>query len=83
MRTTVTIEPDTEALLKEEIQRTGMSFKECLNTAIRKALGNTERRDLAIEPLFRAPFPSTLANANFNRFADELDDEETLRELGA
>lgn len=83
MRTTVTIEPDTEALLKEEILRTGMSFKECLNTAIRKALGNSERRELVVKPLFNAPFPNSLGNTNFNRLADELDDEETLRELGA
>ncbi|MGC9449958.1 MAG: ribbon-helix-helix protein, CopG family [Oceanipulchritudo sp.] len=38
MRTTVTIDPDTEHLLREEAARTGASFKEVLNGAIRQAL---------------------------------------------
>lgn len=63
--------------------RTGDSFKNCLNTAVRKALGNAGHRDFTITPLFPAAFPPELANQNFNRLADELDDEETLHELGA
>lgn len=38
MRTTVTIAPDTEALLREEVSRTGASFKAVLNESIRRAL---------------------------------------------
>lgn len=38
MRTTVTIDPDVERLLKEEIHRSRQSFKEVLNSAIRRGL---------------------------------------------
>ncbi len=80
MRTTVTIDPDTEALLKSEVARSGRSFKDVLNRAIRQALG-PRPADVQVEPLFGAPFPDDLGS--FNRLADELDDDETLRELGA
>ena len=83
MRTTVTIDPDTETLLKEEARRTGQSFKEVLNEAIRKALGRRERvKNAKVVPLFREAFPSELMNISMNRLADELDDEGTLREMG-
>lgn len=80
MRTTVTIDPDTEAILKEEVARTGLSFKEVLNRAIRQALGPAPS-DVRVDPLFSAPFPSGLGS--FNRLPGEWDDEDTLRELGA
>jgi hypothetical protein len=83
MRTTVTIDPDTEALLKEEARRTGLSFKEVLNQAIRRALGWSEFREVKLEPLFPRAFPPSFSGAHLNRLADEIDDEETLRELQA
>lgn len=81
MRTTVTIESDTEILLKEEVRRSGLSFKEVLNRSIRRALGRPEKPRAPIEPLFDAPFPIDFTQRSFNRLADELDDEETIREL--
>lgn len=78
MRTTVTIDPDTAALLQEEVARTGLSFKEVLNRAVRRALAPRARR-VKLKPLFRKPFPSGLTS--FNRLADDWDDDETLREL--
>lgn len=76
MRTTVTIDPDTAALLQEEVARTGLSFNEVLNRAVRRALAPRARR---VKPLFRKPFPSGLTS--FNRLGDDWDDEETLRGL--
>ena len=81
MRTTVTIESDTEVLLKEEVKRSGLSFKEVLNRSIRRALGRRDSQRPSIEPLFDAPFPIEFTHSSFNRLADELDDEETIREL--
>jgi hypothetical protein len=82
MRTTVTIDPDTEHLLREHAARTGNSFKAVLNQAIRSALGRqTSGQDFRVEPLFAAPFPADIAVRSMNRLADELDDEETIREL--
>jgi hypothetical protein len=85
MRTTVTIDPDTENLLREEVRRTGKTFKEVLNRSIRHSLLTTPKvSQLAkITPLFSVAFPSEFSEAGFNRLADELDDEVTLRELGA
>jgi len=80
MRTTVTIDSDTEILLKEEARRTGKSFKQVLNEAIRSALGRTSS-PVEIRPLFSSPFPSNLEGESFNQLADEWDDEETLQEL--
>jgi len=80
MRTTVTIDADTAALLQEEVARTGLSFKEVLNQAIRRALGpRTER--VTVEPIFPAPFPEF--GTSLNRLVDLWDDEETLRELSS
>jgi len=83
MRTTVTLDPDTEALLREEMQRNGVSFKEALNAGIRRGTLAThrDRPRLEVKPLFGAPFPAEFQDKSFNRVADELDDDETLREL--
>ena len=80
MRTTVTIDADTEALIREEASRTGTSFKAVLNQAVRRALGPRGGRQV-VEPLFSVPFPVELANLNFNRLAAEWEDEDTVREL--
>jgi hypothetical protein len=84
MRTTVTIEPDTEALLREEMKRSGESFKKVLNRSIRRGLARqdvTGRGKARVEPLFDVPFPSEWLGGSMNRVANELDDEETLREM--
>jgi hypothetical protein len=83
MRTTVTIDPDTEALLKEETAHTGQSFKVVLNQTIRRALGPRATPATNLEPLFTAPFPLVTLETSMNRLVDALDDEETLKELQA
>lgn len=81
MRTTVTIDADTEHLLKEETARTGHSFKVVLNEAIRRALAKPALERIRVEPIFKGPFSPEFDGKSMNRLADELDDEETLREL--
>ena len=81
MRTTVTIDADTEHLLREEAIRTGHSFKEVLNQSIRRALSQPSAERLEVQPLFVAPFPVELNGLSMNRLADALDDEETIKEL--
>ena len=75
MRTTVTIDSDTEALLREEVARTGSSFKVVLNESIRRALARPSK-SVTIEPLFKAPFPGTLDGRSFNHLATEWEDED-------
>lgn len=82
MRTTVTLEPDIEGLLRGEVRRTGASFKEVLNQAVRRALGPGSRK-VRVEPVFPAAFPATLEGRSFNHLADEWDDETTLEELSS
>lgn len=81
MRTTVTIDADTEHLLRQEVHRTGRSFKEVLNLAVRRALLGGGKPEFRVEPLFGAPFPAELQGRSMNRLADMLDDEETMHEL--
>lgn len=38
MRTTITLDPDVEALLKTTMRERGISFKEALNSAVRAGL---------------------------------------------
>lgn len=82
MRTTVTIDADTEALLKDEAARTGQSFKAVLNQAVKRALGR-RLAEVRVEPLFSAPFPAELAQQSFNRLAAEWEDEDTVQELSS
>ena len=81
MRTTITIDPDTEALLREETARSGQSFKVVLNQSIRRALGRRATPAITLQPLFTAAFPPALLKTSMNRLADALDDEDTLEEL--
>jgi hypothetical protein len=53
VRTTVTLDPDVERLLKDEIHKTRQSFKEVLNNAIWQGLRppgpNRKRRSFAVD----------------------------------
>ncbi|MBM3791796.1 MAG: antitoxin [Acidobacteria bacterium] len=44
MRTTVTLDPDVETLIRRTMQERGVSFKEALNSAVRAGLDATARR---------------------------------------
>jgi hypothetical protein len=44
MRTTVTLDPDVEALLRKEMRRRGEPFKQVLNEAVRAGLRDMRKR---------------------------------------
>ena len=89
MRTTVTLDPDVERLLKEAMHRSRRSFKETLNRALRAALGPEPAR--SGRPAFVLTAPAGVPNAaaalgwwplglrggidptSFNKLADELE----------
>lgn len=75
------MDPDTDHLIREQVRKSGRSFKQTLNDAIRRGIRPVEKDRLVVEPLFEKAFPEELRHVSFNRLADELDDEETLREL--
>lgn len=51
MRTTVTLDPDVESMLRKEVRRRGEPFKRVLNNAIRAGLPNLNQPSEAFEPL--------------------------------
>jgi hypothetical protein len=44
MRTTVTLDPDVEALVRAAMKERGISFKEALNAAVRMGLTQNKQR---------------------------------------
>ena len=82
MRTTITLEPDVQALIRTAMKERGVSFKEALNSAVRAGLtqGKTGRRhfvqksySLGRDQNFRWDKPLEAAAA--------LDDEELGRKF--
>lgn len=82
MRTTVTLDPDVEALLRSSMKQRGQSFKEALNSAIRTGLTSSRPRParfrqktfrMGAEPAFR--WDKALA------VAESLEDDEIARKL--
>lgn len=55
MRTTVTLDPDTEQMLRERMRRRGVSFKEALNDSVRD--GNGHRPATATTRIVRMGAP--------------------------
>jgi len=81
MRTTVTLDPDVAAELKELARQRGVSFKEVLNSTVRAGLtaGSTTRAyRLPTARLGLRP-GSSLDGAL--RLAAAMEDEETVRKL--
>lgn len=83
MRTTVTLDPDVAAKLKQASRDLGISFKEALNSSVRRGF---ERGEAKPQP-YRLPAPQRMeAKPGINidkalRLAGELEDAETMRKL--
>jgi hypothetical protein len=84
MRTTVTLDPDVEALLRRQMRERGSSFKQTLNDAVRLGIraatrGSSHTRfrqrtyPMGFQPKFR--WDKALA------LADAIEDEELVRKL--
>lgn len=74
MRTTVTLEPDVEALIKKAMRETEMSFKHVINDALRMGLQQVPapHSEPFVQPGFDLGQP-LIDVPNFNRLADELE----------
>ncbi len=80
MRTTVTLEPDVEALIREAMRDQGIGFKQAVNQAIRAGLAPRRRRPfrqrtyaMGLRP--GIPYEKAL------RLAAELENEELVHKL--
>jgi len=78
MRTTVTLDPDVESLLRKEVRRRGEPFKQVLNNAIRAGLRNVKQRDNAFEPLTFDMGRPRLDLTKAASLAAELEDDELI-----
>jgi hypothetical protein len=83
MRTTVTLDPDVERLVRDRMKQRGVSFKEALNEAIRTGLirGNSRPSRRFVQKTY-----SLGAEQNFRwdkalAVADAIEDEELIRKL--
>jgi len=82
MRTTVTLDPDVEARLRQVMRERGLSFKEALNAAIRAGLSSARATS--------RPFKQRTFNMGLKpgvdliralQLAGGLEDEEILRKM--
>jgi len=87
MRTTVTLDPDVECLLKKAAHQRGESFKVTLNNAIRQAFrgksSTTKRKRFVIEASPMGVHPG-LDPSRMSELADEMEIDahlETTRRL--
>jgi hypothetical protein len=83
MRTTITLDPNVERLLRDCMQAQGVSFKNALNEAIRAGLTQTSRRR---PPRFVQKSYSLGAEQHFRwdkalSVAEAMEDEEIARKL--
>jgi hypothetical protein len=82
MRTTVTLDPDVAAKLKQTARERGISFKEALNSSVRRGF---ERGEATPQP-YRVPTRDLGVRPGVNldkalQLGGELEDAETLRKL--
>ena len=84
MRTTVTLDPDVESLLRKFMRERGLSFKEALNESVRSA------RSGGLRPRAQKPFVQKTYKMGFRpefnwdkamTIADAMEDEEIIRKM--
>ncbi len=80
MRTTLTLDPDLADKLKEEARRQGISFKEVVNSNLRRGLaaGDVPTSPYKLRPRSMRAKPG-LDFDQARDLADRLEDEEILR----
>ncbi len=82
MRTTITLDPDVEALVKKTMKERGLSFKQAVNDAIRSSLGSAASAEPYDFPSYHMGAPK-IDLTHALRAAADLEDEEILRKLRA
>lgn len=75
MRTTVTLDPDTEALIRREMARSGVNFKRVINEAIRRGLlgGRSGKREPVEVRTFRSEYQPGVDRLRLQQVADDME----------
>ena len=82
MRTTVTLDPDVESLIRTAMKQRGLSFKEALNSAIRLGLTrNRARKHSFVQKTFALGAEQNFRWDKALAAADAIEDEELTRKL--
>ncbi len=83
MRTTVTLDPDVERLIKDSMRERGISFKEALNEAARTGLlgGRRRRARRFVQKSFRMGEGQEFRWDKALATAEAMEDEELSRKL--
>lgn len=80
MRTTLTLDPDVQALVDSEVRRSHKTFKDVVNEALRRGLTRAAGRARPVElRVFDARFRPGYDPRSLNALVDELEDEAVLR----
>lgn len=81
MRTTLTLDPDVERLLREEMHRVRRPYKQVVNDAIRRGLA-PRLSDAPVRPyrvaVHNANLKAGIDAGSLNRLVDEMEDESTI-----
>ena len=79
MRTTITLDPDTEALLRREMARTHVNFKQAVNDAIRRGLSGARSvaRDVVKVLPFESDYQPGIDRLRLQQLADDLEIDAT------
>jgi hypothetical protein len=83
MRTTVTLDPDVERLVKDRMKQNGVSFKEALNDAIRTGLirGKSKPSRRFVQKTYSLGPEQNFRWDKALAAADAIEDEELSRKL--
>jgi hypothetical protein len=82
MRTTVTLDPDVEALLRKAVRERGEPFKQVLNSALREGLAGPRRK--AAKPFKQRTFDMGRPLVDLTKalsLASELEDADTISRM--
>lgn len=80
MRTTVTLDPDTEALVRRAMRERGLSMKEAINVGLRQGLGSSSEAKPYEVPTFDLGVPKVDLTKAL-QIAGELEDAEYIRKM--
>ena len=80
MRTTITLDPDTAALVERAMRERGQSFKRVVNDALRSALRPPEAPSEARTAVFHMGVPAVPLDRAL-ALVGALDDAEAVRQL--